>query len=1622
MPLPGSDKRQISARPRQALSRQGIRSNGRPGRLLFLGKTKMFANSYWLTYNFAVVTAVLGRVRQPYNERGPEVIKIRMSAQLCAASVVLALLAGCGGSTPTAPAITVSVSPTTATLIGGASATFTATLTNDTANAGVSWTATTGTITSAGVYTAPAVITATSATVTATSKTDTTKTSTATITLTPISVAITPTAPTAMTGGTTQQFTAVVTADGANAGVTWTASTGTISSTGLYTAPAIITATSATVSATSKTDTTKTSNVVTITLTPISVSVSPATGTTLIGGATQQFTPTVTGDTANAGVTWTASTGTISATGLYTAPAVITGTSATVTATSKTDTTKSATGTITLTPISVGTITPTSGTPSSLVGGGSVTFTVAVNSDGSSSGVTWSIGTGVGTLSSVTTTSVIYTAPAIISGTVPVTITLTATSIKDGTKTNTATITLNPIAVSFTTVTTGITLDSGQNLALSAAITYDSSASGATFAATGAGSAKPASATGNSPATVLTATGTVASTVTVTATSVKDTTKTATTASITVNPALALTTTSGALASGIVGSAYAGATIAAAGGTGTKTFAVASGALPGGFSLSTAGAITSVNPITAALGTFTFAVSVTDAATTPVTVTSGSYTITINPAPLVWTAPTVSPAAFTVGTAITPIALTTTGGTGAVTFAVKSGSLPTGLSITGSAGTGYFISGTPTQPTIVAGNVVTFLATDSAITPVTASSPSLTFVANPVTLAITTTSLNYGTINVAYSSTMNTTGGVGPITWSMNPATVDGISINATTGVLSGLPGSLNSSNVTITATDSAVNQGQTKSVNLALNITNALAITTTTPLPYAISGTAYTTTFHAAGGSGTGYTWSITAGASNLTALNLVLTGSSGVLSGTPSAAGSAIFTVQVTDSASNTASTSFTLNAYAPLTLPSPNPSSLGSATTTQSYTGSISSAGGTSPYTWTVNGSTVPVNGTTVSIGDGLSVSNTGTNTLNVSGTPTTVTTVSFTAKVTDGNSNSVGPNTYSVGVSTTYTVSGQITSPNCGTGLANVKVSLNTTPTALTSTTNSSGQYSISNVPNGTYTLTPTITAGGSIFFPATSSVVVNGSNVIDNFTGEVGYTVSGTVAYSGAQTGPIYVSMVNNNCGGNTTSGTAILTKGAYTIRGVQPGSYTLTAWMDSLGFGAQNITSASGSTAETITTFGPTAANVTLTDPAATTLTTAPQINGVSGFNTGALIQPQAITNNNNVELATSYILQWSTSSTFATITGTKTFKAQGPHGAGIWFLNGLTNGSIYYFRAEGVLGATPSGVFSSIYGPVTIGAPTPAGGVAVSGAISYTGTATGPLYTGFYDQNTGNFYGEYIASPASAQAYTVQVPPGSNYLFVGVIDQNNDGQLDVGDIQNTNNTNNTATVITAATTGENLTLPSYNSTAIESTQHNRVISTTTTDTYGVNVQVNGMLKLPITFSVTSASNPDVLLITDVGLGTGGGSLTFSPNLSTDVPAPGDTYGLVVTYSDGTTDNLTATVGTIPSFFATNLAPSGTGTNTTPTFTWTYPANAANYTYQFNLSGNGGTVWQLSGNNNGNGFSSTVTPSLTWGVDPSGTSGNTPSGPLTGGVTYYWQIQSSDSNGNSATTQVTYVP
>jgi len=163
-------------------------------------------------------------------------------------SAILAT-SGCGGGGAKAPinTVVVTISPTSARLTTTSTQQFTATVVG-TKNTNVTWTATAGTVSPSGLYTAPTnVPNPPIDTVTATSVADPADAAAAEVTILPgpntISVTLSPIAGTVTTFGTLQ-FSATVTGD-ANTAVTWyvngiqggSQSTGYISSSGLFYAP-----------------------------------------------------------------------------------------------------------------------------------------------------------------------------------------------------------------------------------------------------------------------------------------------------------------------------------------------------------------------------------------------------------------------------------------------------------------------------------------------------------------------------------------------------------------------------------------------------------------------------------------------------------------------------------------------------------------------------------------------------------------------------------------------------------------------------------------------------------------------------------------------------------------------------------------------------------------------------------------------------------------------------------------------------------------------------------------------------------------------------------------------------------------------------------------------------------------------------------------------------------------------------------------------------------------------------------------------------------------------------------------------------------------------------------------
>ena len=311
--------------------------------------------------------------------------------------------------------------------------------------------------------------------------------------------------------------------------------------------------------------------------------------------------------------------------------------------------------------------------------------------------------------------------------------------------------------------------------------------------------------------------------------------------------------------------------------------------------------------------------------------------------------------------------LTVTGGTSPFTWSVSAGTLPPGVTLSASTG---LLSGTPTTAGTYSFTVkVTDHSGLSDTKPVNLliiAAPSLNFPAPPV-----------GWTNTVYGYTLTESGGTSPFTWSVSSGSLPaGISLSAD-GTLSGTPTATGTFSFTVKVTD-ANSQSATQATSLTVNA--GVSATFTAP-PAGQVGVAYTDTLTAAGGTPP-YTWSVNAGS---LPPGITLT-SAGVLAGTPTAAGSYAFTVNVIDQNNGIATSSITLvvTATLSLTFTAPPAGQVGVA-----YTDTLTAAGGTTPYTWSVSAGSLPA-GLTLTASTGV-----------LAGAPTTAGTFSFTVKVTDAN---------------------------------------------------------------------------------------------------------------------------------------------------------------------------------------------------------------------------------------------------------------------------------------------------------------------------------------------------------------------------------------------------------------------------------------------------------------------------------------------------------------------------------------------------------------------------------------------------------------------------------------------
>ena len=254
-------------------------------------------------------------------------------------------------------------------------------------------------------------------------------------------------------------------------------------------------------------------------------------------------------------------------------------------------------------------------------------------------------------------------------------------------------------------------------------------------------------------------------------------------------------------------------------------------------------------------------------------------------------------------------------------------------------------------------------------------------IAGPAVPIISTTSpLLSGTAATPYTATITATGGSPAYSFSILAGVLPSSFNLSSSGVLSGTTAATGIFNFTVQVTDSK-NASSSQPFSLTIYPTGTPIITTTSPLSLGIPNAFYNQALAATGGM-TPYSWTLASG--NLPAgLNL---GTTGVISGTPTGAGAASFTVQVKDNNGLASTMPFSLTIATPPTISTGG--TLASGLVKAAYSQSLVASGGKTPYNFSLASGALP---------PGLNLSSGGL----ISGTPTSGGTANFSVRVTGGD---------------------------------------------------------------------------------------------------------------------------------------------------------------------------------------------------------------------------------------------------------------------------------------------------------------------------------------------------------------------------------------------------------------------------------------------------------------------------------------------------------------------------------------------------------------------------------------------------------------------------------------------
>lgn len=408
-------------------------------------------------------------------------------------------------------------------------------------------------------------------------------------------------------------------------------------------------------------------------------------------------------------------------------------------------------------------------------------------------------------------------------------------------------------------------------------------------------------------------------------------------------------------------------TLQAQGNSGPLSWAVTSGQLPQGLSLSGSSGTISGTP-TAASG------DVTVQASDSIASASKQFSFTL------WGKLTINPVNPAPAHMNAPYSLAISGqGSGAIaSWSIASGQLPPGLSLNVSQSSLNLalVSGTPTQT----GSFDFVVQAQDYTLPQTATT-SLTIVVDHH-LAITKSGLKNGGQNQTYLDSFVAVNGTAPLQWAVSGTFPSGLTLNSTTGQVTGTPTNFGGFAYSVSVTDSS-STAQTDSGQGILNIAEQLQIVGS--LGPAYIGEPYDSGYVAIGGTYP-YTWALASGSLPL-GLSLTPAGS---IVGTPSVLGTSNFVLQVSDSGNPpyVLTQPVTLGVVPTLLSVLGDPQS--PAPVNVPYHSQIPGSGGTPPYSWSISSGQLPV-GLSLDPATGF-----------IDGTPSQIGTYNFVVTGTDSGS--------------------------------------------------------------------------------------------------------------------------------------------------------------------------------------------------------------------------------------------------------------------------------------------------------------------------------------------------------------------------------------------------------------------------------------------------------------------------------------------------------------------------------------------------------------------------------------------------------------------------------------------